>query len=260
MTISSVRVLLPLALAAFVALTPLSALAAAGAIDDASLSTTSTKPSIAGTAEDIKAVRLVVRNDDGKQVFKKDLRVRNEEWKTKVSKKLKDGEYEVSLYEGKTSRASALLDKETLTVGKAGGGTLSASMVPLLTGGTARSFASVPVAYVKVANQGTATSSISGITLVQNGSAPTSVITTFATNDDKGGSRATVPAAFTKQKTVFVPLAATIPPGQMRIFTIKANLGTIANIGSQLKLDVASVAGASRGTFPLRGTTWTLGY
>lgn len=258
-------------LIAFVVLMPTAASAytpVLGTITE--VSSTSTKPTLTGTATRAgTTVRVVVRSEADKIVFKKDVRVREGEWRTKVSRTLKKGTYEVSLYAGKTSRESALLDTESLTVGAktttaAGKGTtLSVSSVPLLFGGTARANTSVPVAYVKVVNTSKKDSAIEGITLVQNGSAPTSVISEFATSDDKGGSRTTVDANF-KGKSVFVPLVATLAPGQMRIFTVKAavDADAFSNIGKQLMLDVASIQTGAKvtGTFPIRGTTWNLGF
>jgi len=152
-------------------------------------------------------------------------------------------------------------EKRSSDAKPAAGGTLSVSQLPLLAGGSAAPGASVPVAYIKVSNPGTAATSLAGFSLKQSGSAPTDVITSFATNDDKGGSRATAKAEF-EGKEAFVPLQATVAPGQTRIFTIKAQLasGSGASAGKQLMLDVASVdTGASaRGAFPIRGTTWTL--
>ncbi|MEK7510773.1 MAG: Ig-like domain-containing protein [Patescibacteria group bacterium] len=270
--ISTLTRLTGIAFIAMLAIAPLSAFAAdaTGSFEEESFITTSTKPTLTGDAEDTKYVRVVVRNDDGKQMFKKDVRIKKDgEWKAKVSKKLKKGEYDLALYAGKTSKKSALLDEATLTVGKtekstnAGNGTtLSAASVPLLFGGTARANTSVPVAYIKLVNTSTKESAIEGFTLVQNGSAPTSLVTTFATNDDKSGSRAIVPASW-RGNSAYVPLAATFAPGQMRIFTIKAGIGTTyMNIGQQLKLDVASINTAAKlpSIFPIVGTTWTLGY
>lgn len=255
-------------LAVVFAVAPISAHAATASFDEDVVVTTSTKPTITGEAEDVKKLRLVVRNDDEKIVFKKDVRVNDGEWKTRVSKRLKKGDYELALYAGKSTRGEVLA-ASTLTIGdkkEKGVGsdtTLSVSSVPLLFGGTAMPGTSVPVAYVKVVNTSTKASAIEGFTLNQRGSAPTSVITGFATNDDKGGSRTTVNASF-KGTKVYVPLAATLTPGQMRIFTIKAMVGStaVAHLGQQLMLDVTSVeSGATlRGTFPLVGTTWTLGY
>ena len=248
---------------------PASAYAAASAsFDDEAIVTTTAKPTITGEAEDIQKLRLVVRNDDGKIMYKRDVRVKEGEWKAKIAKSLKKGEYEIALYAGKSTRGDALATT-TLTLESKGkkstakGTTLSVSSVPLLFGGTARANTSVPVAYIKVVNTSTKESAIEGFTLNQRGSAPTSVITGFTTNDDKGGSRTTVAAPF-KGTKVYVPLAATLAPGQMRIFTIKAMVGTdaVVNIGRQLMLDVVAVDSSAtiKGVFPIVGTTWTLGY
>lgn len=256
-------------LIAGIAMVPASAYAAVSAsFDEEAIVTTTTKPTITGEAEDLQKLRLIVRNDDGKIVYKRDVRVKNDEWKAKIAKSLRKGEYEVALYAGKSARGEALATT-TLTLERKGkkssaaGTTLSVSSVPLLFGGTARANTSVPVAYIKVVNTSTKDSSIEGFTLNQRGSAPTSVITGFATNDDKGGSRTTVGAPF-KGTKVYVPLAATLTSGQMRIFTIKAMVGTDARVhsGRQLMLDVVSVESSAkvRGAFPIVGTTWTLGY
>ena len=263
-----------LSLIATLAIIPVgaSAASASGSFDEEAFASVSTKPSLTGEADDTRYVRVVVRTEAGKSVFKKDVRVKADgEWKTKVTKRLKKGDYEVFLYAGKTSKRSALLDEATLTVGDTSGSsagvgkgtTLSASMLPLLFGGTTRAGASVPVAYVKIVNTSSKESAIEGITLVQNGSAPVSVVTSFSTNDDKGGSRSTVNASW-KGNTTFVPLSATFAPGQMRIFTVKATMGTDAmlNIGKQLALNVSGIGTGAElpKVFPIRGTTWTLGY
>ena len=245
------------------ALIPVSAFANSD-IDDASLSASSAKPTLTGTT-DAKSVRIVVENEAGKKVFSsRDIKAKAGKWRSRINKTLKPGTYEVTLFEKNAKGKRVEVGTETLSVSGKGGksGTLSASMVPLLMGGTANSNASAPVAYVKLTNTGTATTSIQGFTLTENGTAPDAVVAGFTTSDDKGGSRATITTAFNKG-SVFVPLAATLAPGQIRIFTIKANLGAVsAYRGTQLKIDVASVKtdGTIKGMFPLRGTTFTLGF
>ncbi|HYF29073.1 MAG TPA: Ig-like domain-containing protein [Candidatus Paceibacterota bacterium] len=248
-----------------------SAASASASFADDTITARSTRPSITGEAEGTKSVRVVVRSEAGKIVYKKDARVRDGEWTVRISKRLKAGEYDLAVYAGKSTRRDAL-DEGTLTIegkkstkkekaSKSGSsdGILTVSSVPLLTGGTARLNASVPVAYVKITNQGTEEVALEGMTLQQTGTAAVSAISTFSTSDDKGGSRATVNAAF-KGKSAFVPLAATVAPGQMRIFTVKAGVAPTAPLGSTLKLDVTDVTTDARvyGA-PLRGTTWTIG-
>lgn len=148
------------------------------------------------------------------------------------------------------------------------GGEVSVSSIPLLTGGAASLGASVPVSYIKVYNPSTEPALINGFTLVQNGSADTDVVIGFATNDDKGGSRATIGGTegtklFTDAEA-FVPLKAVIGAGKFSIFTIKAQLSRVASgdIGKSLMLDVASIDTGAKvhGAFPIRGTTWTLNF
>ena len=240
-------------------------------IDESTLSTSAKKPTISGEATDTKSVYVVIRSETGKTVLKKNVRVKDDRWKAKITRTLKRGDYTVSVYESKKSRD--ILDEGTLTLtsksktkGKTAGksfASLSVSSVPLLFGGSAKLGSSVPVAYVKLVNTTTATTSIEGFTLRQNGSASTDAITTFATNDDKGGSRTIVPSVF-KKNEAYVPLAAELAPGQMRIFTLKAalNASMYTALGRTLMLDVVSVDTAAKlvGTLPLRGTVWTIGF
>lgn len=264
-----------IALALLVAGTPaLAATSATGAFDAGTLTTSVTKPTITGTVLGAKTARVVIEDGKGKSVSKSGtLKIKNGTWSYKVSKSLKAGDYSVSLYAPKLGNRY-LIATSTLTVlpkgsaGSASGGTLSASMLPLLFGGNAVHGASVPVAYVKITDTGTASSSISGITLSENGSAPDDVVIGFSTNDDKGGSRTTVGGAEGtlefKNGTAFVPLAATIGPKQFRIYTIKAILSNMSGIsyGKKLMINVASIGTSAKvsGTFPLVGTTWTLVY
>lgn len=239
--------------------------------NEETLTTTSTKPKLEGEAEDVRSVRLIIENEDGKRVFRsREVKINKDgEWKIRVTKKLKKGEYEVSLI-GPKSTDYEVLATDTLVIGdkkdlkknsdkKAG--TVYMSSLPLLMGGTGTAGASVPVAYVKVGNPSKDTVTLSGFTLKQNGSANVNAVSGFSTNDDKGGSRATVASAF-KNGSSFVPLSATLAPGEVRIYTIKANLSSnlSAYAGTTLMLDVvdAETSATNSTTFPIKGTTWTL--
>lgn len=241
--------------------------------DETSLTTTSTKPKLSGDAEDVRTVRLVIENEDGKRVFRsRETRVRNDEWKIRVTKKLKKGTYEVSLV-GPKSIDNEVLATSTLTIGtekpkaserKNSGkkeGTVYLSRIPLLIGGTGMGGASVPVAYVKVGNPSKEDVSIDGFTLTQYGSADTDAIVSFSTSDDHGGSLSTSESAF-KNGAAFVPLTATLAPGEVRIYSIKAQLARslAAHSGKTLKLDVtgADLSANISSKFPIKGTTWTL--
>jgi hypothetical protein len=136
--------------------------------------------------------------------------------------------------------------------------------VPLLGGGTVRAGESVPVAYLQLRNSGTEAAHVTGFTVKQNGTAPASLITSLSTVDDKGGSRATSLSQPFKSSTGFVPTDALIAPGAVKLFTIKASMSPSlsASIGKNYQLDVIGVTtdGSAKATYPLRGTTWTVGF
>lgn len=251
----------------FFALSPNFAFAASASFDTETLTSTKEKPKLSGEA-DLKSVRILIENEDGKRLFRsKELKVRDDAWKVTVTKKLKPGNYEATILDGKgkteiASSSLTILDKNAKSSTAKKGGALSVSALPLLVGGNALPNASVPVAYIKVANPSKEIAYIDGFTLKQNGSANTDSVIGFATSDDKGGSRATItdPKLF-KNGSAFVPLKTEVAPGQVRIFTIKALVnGNGAQAGKQLMLDVASINTGAKLTavFPLRGVTWNL--
>ncbi len=145
--------------------------------------------------------------------------------------------------------------------------TLSVSSVPLLWGGTASAGSSVAISYLKVVNIGKASTTLKGFLLQQNGSAPGEAVIGLSTVDDNGeprglsgGKEGSTPF---KKGVAYAPAHAVFAPGQMRLFTIKAIMSNnlSAYVGTQLKIDVTGVdANATiNGSFPMRGTTWTLG-
>jgi hypothetical protein len=242
-------------------------------IDEDTLATESAKPTISGEATGAKSVRLEIRDENGKTAFKsKTIRTKRGDWSARVTKTLKDGSYDVTLFGDKGAEIS-IIATGTLVVGERGsstgnssskkGGQLSVSALPLLSGGNAGTGASVPVAYIKVSNPSKETAYIDGFTLKQNGSASTDSVVSFFTNDDKSGSRYTTSGTgLFKNGSAFVGLPAEVAPGQVRIFTIKANLSSMSNVyaGKTLMLDVASITSGAKlgGSFPIQGTTWTL--
>lgn len=243
-------------------------------IDQDTLTTDDAKPTMSGEANGTKSVRLEIRDEKGKVAFKsKTVRTKRGEWDIRVTKALKDGTYDVTLLGDKRAEIDVLAT-ETLVVGEGSatsvsaskkGGTLYVNSLPLLSGGNAGTGASVPVAYIKVENAGKDTAYIDGFTLKQNGSAATNSVFSFSTNDDKSGSRFTTSGAgLFKNGSAYVPLPATVAPGQIRIFTIKANLDSASSryAGQTLMLDVASVTTGAKvpSALPIRGTTWTLAY
>lgn len=256
--------------AALMMLLPVSVHAAASAsFDDDSLTSTNTKPTLEGSADDLKSVRLVV-SSGSKEIVKKTVKVKRGEWKQRVTKSLPTGTYEVKLLESSKKNAK-VLDTGTLTISKEGSvstkaskssGIVSVSSVPLFLTSTIAQGGSAPIAYLKVQNSGKEAVTIEGFDLKQMGSASADSVIGFVTSDDKGGSRATIGGTETskqfKKGVAFVPLAATIAPGQMRIFTVKAimakNAGT--DLGKQLFIDVTGIRtnGIVKSGFPVRGT------
>lgn len=149
-----------------------------------------------------------------------------------------------------------------------GTSTLFVESVPLLSGGIARAGTSVPVSYLYLRNTGKDYTTLTGFWVTQNGSASTKAVIGFTSVDDKeiahgatGGSEGTTPF---KNGSAFVPMDIVFTPGQERLFTIKAILTSDVSsyAGTQLKIDVTGVESNAQesGVFPIRGTTWTIGY
>lgn len=239
--------------------------------DAKTITTSKAKPVLKGLAASVEKVRIVISQEDETIWKSKIVTVKKSgSWLVPVKKKLKDGSYDIAIYE--RSDLKTPLATETLTIGKASttasssskkGDSIAASPITLLFGGAAGRSGKVPVAYVQLVNKGKATTSIDGFTLTQNGTAAMAKISAFETADDKGGSRTTVDNKDGKLftgKDGFIPFKATLAPGQMRIFTLLALVDKSALLGSTLKLDVQSIKTNATvgGKFPMRGTTWTI--
>lgn len=241
---------------------------AEGSIDKVS---SGTRPTISGEASGTKKVDVAVyKKGTKKAVFKKEgVSVKRGKWEAKVSKELAKGEYEVRLT-GDDKYELNKLATATLTVGTtntlagsgSSNGSLTVTTLPLLSGGTTRANATVPIVYLQLRNTGTEAAHVTGFTVKQNGTAPTSSIVGLSTVDDKGGSRGSVTNPVFKSGSAFAPTDAIIEPGAVKLFTIKAQLGASVSVGTNLMLDVTGVEsdGSEKGAFPLQGTTWTIGY
>lgn len=239
-----------------------------GSINASSLSSESAKPTISGTASGAKKVQVLIQpQGSDKTAFKsKEVKVKNGKWSVKSTKNLADGAYDVFVSGGKGT-AGGSIATGTLYIGDAAATTFSVSSVPLLFGGTARLGASTPVSYLRITNTGKQAATLSGFTVTQRGSAPTSSIIGLTTVDDKallrgsvGGSEGSTPF---KNGSAFAPMNATFAPGQMRLFTIRAVVSNNAqHVGKQLIIDVTGIqaTAAIKAAFPIRGTTWTIGY
>lgn len=265
-------------LATLLLASPLSASAAVtkmSCVDDivsASISTTTTtfktnKPSLKGTACDIKKVYVSIRKagSTGKALSQKTVTVRNDSWKTKFSKKLTDGDYVVTVSKSKTGTRS-ILATSTITVGTSktstGKAVFAVSPIRLLSGGVTRAGATIPVAYLQITNLGKSAATISGFYLEQTGKASANVVSLLTTVDNKGGSKGTSALNPFKNGKALVPTNATFAAGEMRLFTIKATLSNtvVGNIGKDLKIDVTSldVSTTKSNTFPIKGTAWVI--
>lgn len=240
---------------------------------DSSLSSTSSKPTISGSAPGAQSIRLVIKKEGStKTIFKsKVVKVKNCEWKVKVNKKLSDGKYTITVTQSKGIGPRVTTD--TLTIGQEvtniSTGRLIVASVPLLSGGTTQPGTTVPISYLQITNIGSEEVFLEGFWVKQNGSAPHQSIIGFSSADDTGTLRKSSGGTegslmFSSEGFGFVPADVTFAPGQMRLFTLKATISsnTQLSAGKQLMLDVASIKtnGSTQGLFPIRGTTWSITY
>ncbi|MEK7099734.1 MAG: Ig-like domain-containing protein, partial [Patescibacteria group bacterium] len=244
-----------------------------GDIDADALITNDTTPTLSGSASGTKTVRVVVRTSDATNQIvyeSKDLKLKRGDWTITLPRALDRGTYQVELHGAKDLKLNTITER-TLLIGSGTGssttgGSLSISSIPLLTGGAASAGSSVPIAYVQLTNNSARATSITSFRLVQNGTAPAAAVLGFSTSDNLGGSRTMTGGIEGRTPFVngsaFIPLEATILPGQFRIFTLKAQLSrtSMSYAGTTLMIDVSGVDtnGKINGLLPLRGTTWTL--
>ncbi len=246
------------------------AIVVSGEINQSSLTVKKGKATITGTAEGAKKVQVTLRKHGETKNFyisKESTVKKSGKWSVKIPKKIPDGVYDVLVSAGKGSGVNAVASG-TLSVGTApkADTTFSVSSVPLLFGGTARAGTSVPVAYLQVKNTGKEAAQLRGFWIRQSGSAAVSSIIGLTTVDDKSVPRGSVGGtegfSVFKDGKAFAPADAIFAPGQMRLFTIRTVVSKSAPAGRQLMIDVIGVDAAAtiKGAFPIRGTTWTIGY
>jgi len=150
------------------------------------------------------------------------------------------------------------------TVGKT---TLVVGGIPLLTGGTVRAGGTVSISFLQITNVGSEGALLTGFLIKQNGSADMNAVIGLSTVDDKGGSRGLVGGTEGstpfKNKTALAPTDAYFAPGEMKLFTIKATVARDVTLysGTNLMIDVTGLETTASvvGSFPIRGTTWTIG-
>ena len=214
---------------------------------------------------DVRKVKVIIKKEgESKVLYQKSIKVKKGKWKTTLTKKLEKGTYDIEI----GGESGKLVIGSPAQAKNLSASPFSVSPIPLLTGGTTRAGASVPVSYLKVINTGKEEATLKGFWITQNGSAPTQTVVGLSTVDDKGGSRAEKKGVegttlFNKNGEALAPTDAVFAPGQMKLFTIKAILASniSTSIGTQLMIDVVGLEGATAlsGQFPVRGTTWTLG-
>jgi hypothetical protein len=245
-----------------------------GSFDSTSLTSNKTTPKISGDVFGAKTVTVVIRKENETRILYKSkiIKAKDGGWKLTVSKKLKNGTYDVELYSGNKTSAKFSLATNTLVINPSGSGsnnlksdtTFVVASVPLLAGGYTQAGKSTPISYLQITNTGKQSATLKGFWVKQNGSASTESIIRLETVDDKGGSRGASETSNSlfKNGKAFAPTNAEFAPGQTKLFTIKAIMddNISAYKGKELKIDVDSIEiGASiKGNFPIRGTTWII--
>jgi hypothetical protein len=241
---------------------------ASGSIDQSSLSVESRhRVRLAGTASSTTRVRYEITATSSSKTLAKSHTIhvkRDGSWSGSVSKKLKDGTYDVTLYAISGSK-KAEIASSTLYVGVRPA-LLSVSSVPLLFGSTAAHGQTVPVSYLQVRNVSSSTVAIKGFWVAQNGTAPDASVIGFSSVNDLGTNRTfaggTERSGVLKNGKGFVPSTEVLAPGERRLFTLKAQLSASSGsyAGSTLSLDVTGIDAQSElvGSFPIKGTTWRL--
>jgi hypothetical protein len=246
----------------------LSTTIAVGSIDASALRSTDPSPALSGLAFGVQTLQLSIREAGSNEVLytSDDIAVNNDRWETSVEEKLSDGVYTVEL---RAIGGFAFVVKPTgaLTINsRTDNTTLSIARINLLSGGSAAAGATVPVSYLQVENTSNSPATLQGFWVRQNGSASTKAIIGLMTLDDRGAltgfSLGGANGALFSDNLGFAPAAATLAPGERRLFTIRALLAPDTSLyrGSQLMLDVASAdtTGSAQGAFPIRGTIWTI--
>ena len=247
----------------------------AGSITMTPVLSVPTKPKLAGTASGLKTVQVQIVKDGGlKPLYTSNvLRVKNGVWNTKINRTLKKGKYTVLLLGGKKTALNTIATSSLVIGAPAKAVTKSSTTfvvepLALLIGGTVKAGASVPISYLQVVNIGKTVGVVTGFTVKQNGSASVQSIVGFTVSDDQSSLvtsiAPTVNSPLFVNNHAMIPVNMLIPSGQMRLFTIKAIIDSSVHtaIGKQLKLDITSVTtnATVQSKFPIRGTTWTVGY
>jgi hypothetical protein len=123
----------------------------------------------------------------------------------------------------------------------------------------------ITVSYLQVLNVGLQPVTVTGIRLKQTGTADTDAIVSLIAVDDTEVYKKQVgnigQSPFMSDEAL-IPITLTIQPKETRLFTLKALMGTDLSdySGDTVKLVVSGVDSRSsvKGTFPIKGVTWTI--
>ena len=242
-----------------------------GEVTGSTLSTLSNTPTISGTAENTKTVSLKVFKFGSKSAVYDSgaVSVVDGAWKHKLTDSLPKGSYNLVLY-GSNELKLNTISKQTLTIGTTassdtGASTIVVQSIPLLVGGVARRNQTVGLSYLQVLNVGLQSVTITGIRMKQAGTASTDTILSLLATDDTELAKGQVGKVGTspfRSGEALIPITLTLKPKETRLFTLKATLASDLSddVGDTLKLQVSGVDSRSsvKGTFPIRGVTWTL--
>ena len=243
-----------------------------GHITASTLSTRATTPTISGTVTGTKTVSLEIFKDGSKtSVYKSgNVKVVDGAWKHKVTKTLSKGSYDL-VFSGSGALKLNTISRRTLTIGTAASSDTNASTIvvqpiPLLVGGVAKRNQTVGMSYLQVLNVGRESVTITGIRVKQTGSASTATVLNLMAIDDTELAKGQVGKIGTspfKSGEALIPITLTLKSKETRLFTLKATLADDISdeIGNTLKLVVSGVNSRSnvKGTFPIKGVTWTIG-
>lgn len=240
-------------------------------VTPSTLSNLSSKPTLSGIAKNTKTISFkVFKAGSKKPVYESDsVKVTDGKWKHTLSDSLSKGSHSLVLY-GSDGLKLNTISTQVLTIGtvvsaNTSAGTIVAQPIPLLVGGVAKKNQVVGVSYLQVLNVGLEPVTISGIRVKQTGTASTDTVLSLIATDDTELHKAQVGkigmSPF-KSGEALIPISIVIQPKKTSLFTLKATLaGDLSGaVDDTLKLVISGIDSPSsvKGTFPIKGVTWTM--
>lgn len=238
-----------------------------GTFDYHSLTTTSLKPSIFGTAAGTKNVQVTLRKDvfDEKPLYASaQIKVKNGIWKLKIPKKLPDGTYNINLYASKEMKLGYIVSG-TLTVTSSGAPTIVFASRQQPPARVVKGGGEADIATFSLTNTSKGLATINGAYVKSTGTVDNRAVIGLGAEDDQGGSK-----GFSgglegyspfKNKLAAVPFTLTLKPNETRVLTL--SVGISKNLapyfGKTLGIEVYGIQTAATvlgGT--VTGTTLTL--